>query len=167
MRNLTFVRHKVKHYPHLWLKVKTRSPPTHADGVSHPEIGHFGQKLGFQVAAFPFEKLPCSKELLRKFFARAFSSVPSRVRPLSPLFLVRNSAFWQVAQNRQDQAFLPGPVWNWCFYLTSRSSPVATSNTKPRTWSRFGMNGLFLIRAIDCRMSVSRSAKASADQSGF
>jgi hypothetical protein len=27
----------------LWLKVKTRSPPTHADGVSHPKIGHFGQ----------------------------------------------------------------------------------------------------------------------------
>lgn len=43
MRNLTFVRHKVKHYPHLWLKVKTRSPPTHADGVSHPKIGHFGR----------------------------------------------------------------------------------------------------------------------------
>ena len=45
MRNLTFVRHKVKHYPHLWLKVKTRSSPTHADGVSHSENGHFGQEF--------------------------------------------------------------------------------------------------------------------------
>ena len=43
MRNPTFVGHKVKHYPHLWLKVKTRSLPTHADGVSHPKIRHFGR----------------------------------------------------------------------------------------------------------------------------
>jgi hypothetical protein len=41
MRNPTFVGHKVKHYPHLWLKVKTRWLPTHADGVSHLKIGHF------------------------------------------------------------------------------------------------------------------------------
>ena len=86
MRNLTFVRHKVKHYPHLWLKVKTRSPPTHADGVSHPKIGHFGQNLDVYLGGFhPFEKLPCSKELLRKFFARDFSSGSSRSSPLNPL----------------------------------------------------------------------------------
>ena len=74
MRNLTFVRHKVKHYPHLWLKVKTRSAPTHADGVSGLKIGHFGQDSDLGLSGpKPFEKLPCSKELLRKFFARDFS----------------------------------------------------------------------------------------------
>ena len=41
--------------------------------------------------------------------------------------------------------------------LTSFSFPVATSKTKPRTESFFGMNGLFRIRATDWRTSLSRS----------
>jgi hypothetical protein len=33
----------------------------------------------------PFEKLPCSKELLRKFFARDFSTGSGRLIPRKPL----------------------------------------------------------------------------------
>ena len=91
MRNLTFVRHKVKHYPHLWLKVKTRSPPTHADGVSHPKIGHFGQyfdawrcgmKAGESRQAEP-KKRPgrkiCEATLLSKGAFRRIGSCKGKV----------------------------------------------------------------------------------------
>ncbi len=50
---------------------------------------------------------------------------------------------------------------------TSLSLPVATSNTKPRTLSVFGMNGEALIRLIDWRTSSSRSGNASAAHSGL
>jgi hypothetical protein len=44
---------------------------------------------------------------------------------------------------------------------------VATSNTKPRTWSVCGTNGLDLIRLTDCRTSVLRSVKDSAAHGGL
>ena len=44
---------------------------------------------------------------------------------------------------------------------------MATSNTKPRTWSVCGTNGLALIRLIDCRTSVSRSVNDSAAHGGL
>src|SRR5262249_17943351 len=50
---------------------------------------------------------------------------------------------------------------------TSRSFPVSTSYTNPRTLSLFGMNGEFLIRVMLWRTSPSRSSNASAAHSGF
>jgi len=53
------------------------------------------------------------------------------------------------------------------YTLTSCSLPVATSNTKPRTASVWGMNGLVLMRAMDCATSVSRSLNDSGDHDGL
>src|SRR5262245_9808975 len=39
--------------------------------------------------------------------------------------------------------------WHPRGQTTSLSLPVATSNTKPRIWSVWGINGLFLMRAMD------------------
>lgn len=50
---------------------------------------------------------------------------------------------------------------------TSCSLPVATSKTKPRTESFFGMNGEALIRLIDWRTSSAGSGKAPAAHSGL
>ncbi len=52
------------------------------------------------------------------------------------------------------------------YQLTSVSLPVATSKTKPRTESLCGMNGLALIRAMDCLTSPPRSGNASAAHGG-
>jgi hypothetical protein len=40
------------------------------------------------------------------------------------------------------------------------------SNTKPRTLSLYGMNGLAVSRAIDCATSASTSVNASIAQGG-